>query len=220
MRLLQIIKHKWQRRLFRIIIGFAILILVYKSIFLPRLLSFGASKEEFDMILPGDEVVQSKDYKNTLAITVNKPPSAVWPWIAQMGLNKGGFYSYTLLENMFGCKLYNADRIHPEWQNPKPGDYEGVCQSAVNKNMPGWIVAIVQPSKSFVWKGQEGEWMMGLYIDSINSHSSRLLTRMLYKSPEKFSISWWMEKCWFEWAHCVMQNGMINGIKERAERRG
>jgi hypothetical protein len=118
---------------------------------------------------------------------------------------------------MFGCDLQNADRIHPEWQNPQPGYHEGVCQSAVNRNMPGWIIAIVENGKSLVWKGQGGEWMMGTYIDSTDEHTSRLITRMLYKSPKEFTFSWWLDKVWFEWAHCLMQRGMIRGIKKRAE---
>jgi hypothetical protein len=217
MHLSQFIKSKWQRKIIRVTAVLIVLLFVYNVFLFPALLGMGATKAEFNRSMPGDELVTSKDYKNTLAITVEKSPSAIWPWIAQMGVDKAGFYSYTWLENMFGCELKNADKIHPEWQNPQEGYYEGVCKSAMDKNMPGWRIAIVEPDKSFVWKGEQGEWMMGVYIDSIDANTSRLITRMLYKSPEKFTSSWWLDKVWFEWAHCLMQRGMIRGIRRRAE---
>jgi hypothetical protein len=214
----QFIKSKWQRRIIRATIVLIMLLLVYNMFIFPALLRIGATKAEFHRRMPGDELVKFKDYKNTLAVTVKKSSSEIWPWVAQMGVNKAGFYSYTWLENLFGCELKNADEIHPEWQNPQTGYYEGVCKSAMKNNMPGWRIAIVNPDRSFVWKGEQSEWMMGVYIDSVDTNTSRLITRMLYRSPRKFSFSWWLDKVWFEWAHCIMQKGMISGIKKRAER--
>ena len=212
-----LVKHKWQRRIVRIPIILIVVAIVYAFLILPALLRLGATQYEFSSHRPGDELLRSIDYKNTLAVSVRKPPAEIWPWVAQMGLNKGGFYSYTWLENLFGCNLRNADKIHPEWQHPQLGYYEGVCESAVNKNMPGWRVAVVEPGRSLVWRGEQGEWMMGVYIDSVDQSKSRVITRMLYKSAARFSGSWWLEKLWFEWAHCIMQRGMIRGIKKRAE---
>ena len=77
---------------------------------------------------------------------INAPPKAVWPWIAQIGDTRGGYYSYTFIENQVGAitgaedynVIYiNADRIHPEWQNPQPG--EQLIQSVlkVREIVPG-----------------------------------------------------------------------------------
>lgn len=209
---------KWQRILFRIALISLIIAIVYSLFIFPSLIRWGATKEEFNNSLPGDELIKNKEYKNTLAVTVHATPSQIWPWIVQMGQHRAGFYSYTWLENLFGCKLHNADSIHSEWQNTTAGYYECVCQSAKKKNMPGWIVAIIEPDKSFVWKGKEGEWMMGLYIDSVDANTSRLLTRQQFKMPSAWSVSWILEKVWFGWAHCLMQHGMITGIKKRVEK--
>jgi hypothetical protein len=211
--------HKrWQRRLLRIGMTILVIFIVYNFIILPRLLRWGATKEEFNRSLPGDEWVQQKDYKNTLAVTVNTPASAIWPWVAQMGLHKAGLYTYTWLENMFGCKLHNADRIHPEWQNPKAGEIEPVCKSQEGKPNSGWLVVYAEPNKMLVWRGMnDAQWMMGIYIDSIDDHTSRLITRQQFKSQAAWSKAWWIEKLWFEWAHSVMQHGMISGIKKRVE---
>jgi hypothetical protein len=55
------------------------------------------------------------------AIEVEAPRDAVWPWLAQIGQDRGGFYSYEWLENLAGCRMRNAERIHPEWQPARSG---------------------------------------------------------------------------------------------------
>ncbi len=209
---------KWQRRTLRTVIIIFIAAIAYNLFILPPLLRWGATQQEFDRTLPGDELIKTKEYKNTLAVTVHASPSQIWPWVVQMGVHKAGFYSYTWLENLFGCKRQNADYIHTEWQNTRPGYYECVCHSAEKKNMPGWIVTIIEPNKSFVWKGQEDEWMMGVYIDSIDENTSRLITRQQFKMPCRWTTNWALEKVWFGWAHCLMQHGMITGVKKRVEK--
>ncbi|HEU5035603.1 MAG TPA: SRPBCC family protein [Nocardioides sp.] len=56
------------------------------------------------------------------SIRIAAPPERVWPWVAQIGQERGGFYSYTWLENLLGCEITNADRVHEEWQHPGVGD--------------------------------------------------------------------------------------------------
>lgn len=72
--------------------------------------------------LPGDELAPYPAIQSTRAITIAAPPSAVWPWIVQMGQGRGGLYSYERLEKMAGSQIRNANRITPEWQNLKAGD--------------------------------------------------------------------------------------------------
>jgi hypothetical protein len=182
------------------------------------LMHWGSTTIERNKYYPGDSIVPAPGMMTTIAITIDKPPSAIWPWIVQMGLNKGGFYSYTWLENMFGCKLHNANTIHPEWQNTREGDIEPVCSAALKKQMPGWVVVTLIPNEAFVYKiTSDSTWTMGYYIDSINTSQSRLITRMRYNSRKTF----WdqiVDKVWMEWAHCIMQRGSITGIKERSEK--
>jgi len=197
---------------------FAVLVIGYALFLRSFLMHWGSTKIERDKYYPGDSIVVAACTTTTIAITIDKPPSAIWPWIVQMGLNKGGFYSYTWLENMFGCKLRNAQTIHPEWQNTREGDIEPVCDAAVRKEMPGWIVATLIPNKAFVYKiATDSTWTMGYYIDSVNSSQSRLITRMRYSAGKKF-MDEMIDKAWMEWAHCIMQRGSIKGIKKRSER--
>lgn len=72
--------------------------------------------------LPGDDLVPDPTASATHGITIAAPPEAVWPWIAQLGQDRGGFYTYTWLENLVGCDMANADHIVPAWQHPSVGD--------------------------------------------------------------------------------------------------
>jgi hypothetical protein len=198
-------------------LAFFLLLLCYGFFIRSLLMHWGATATEINRSYPGDNFITDPGYENILAITINRPPSRVWPWLAQMGLDKAGFYSYTWLENMFGCDLHNADEIHAEWQFLKVGDRECVCREAERKQMGGWLVMTVESPKMLVYRSvADSSWMMGFYIDSVNAHRSRLITRMRYVSPHKF-WSYIADKACMEWVHCVMQRGTLNGIKQRAE---
>lgn len=66
--------------------------------------------------LPGDDLIPSPRWSWTHGIDIDAPPAAVWPWVAQIGADRGGFYSYQWLENLAGCRLRNAEAVHPEWE--------------------------------------------------------------------------------------------------------
>ena len=84
--------------------------------------NWGTTKEECDTALPGDELVDQPAVQTTEGIWIDAPAAAVWPWLVQMGQDRGGMYSYEKLENLVGLKHRNADRIHPEWQQLAVGD--------------------------------------------------------------------------------------------------
>lgn len=76
---------------------------------------WGVSAEVAARRYPGDELIEEPLWGWTHGIEVNASSSDVWPWVAQIGADRGGFYSYQWLENLAGCKLRNAESIHPEW---------------------------------------------------------------------------------------------------------
>ena len=76
-------------------------------------LRWGATDEECDTALPGDDLIANPDLVATRAITVPAAAEQVWPWIAQLGQGRGGFYSYDALENLVGCNIHSADQIGP-----------------------------------------------------------------------------------------------------------
>src|SRR5690349_17821010 len=72
---------------------------------------WGATDDEVAMPLPGDDLMEYASANH--AITIDAPPDAVWPWLVQIGQDRGGFYSYTWLENSILAHIHNAEEVHP-----------------------------------------------------------------------------------------------------------
>ena len=82
-----------------------------------RCLHWGATPDEIVMVMPGDLLLESPDLVATRAIEIGAPPSAIWPWLMQMGSGKGGVYTYDWIENLFGLNMHSADEILPQFQD-------------------------------------------------------------------------------------------------------
>jgi hypothetical protein len=76
---------------------------------------WGFTKAQAAEPRPGDELVASPRWGWTHAVEIERPAEDVWPWIAQIGADRAGFYSYEFLENLAGCGIRNAQTIHDEW---------------------------------------------------------------------------------------------------------
>jgi len=91
---------------------------LYFSVVWPWSSRWGATHEEVLQKLPGDELVANPSVVATKAITINAPPQAVWPWLMQLGVDRGGMYSYLWVENwLLHLNVTNSDAIHSEWQD-------------------------------------------------------------------------------------------------------
>jgi hypothetical protein len=84
--------------------------------------NWGATKEECRMTLPGDELVKAPSVQTTEAVSIDATVDEVWPWVVQIGQDRGGLYSLQALQNLVGLRSHNAERIHPEWQQLNAGD--------------------------------------------------------------------------------------------------
>jgi hypothetical protein len=107
------------------------------------MVSIAASRSEQRRPMPGDRLVREPMFTVTHAITINAPPDRIWPWLAQMGSLRGGWYSYDSLDN--GGRR-SADHIVAEYQQIAPGD--------ILPSLPGardaFIVAAVVPPHDLV----------------------------------------------------------------------
>jgi hypothetical protein len=83
----------------------------------PRLLHWGASDEEVAGPFPGSDVVPGGRRGATMAVTINAPPDQVWPWLVQLGGDRGGWYSWDHLDN--GGRP-SAREVHPRVAKPHP----------------------------------------------------------------------------------------------------
>lgn len=104
----------------------------------PKMLHWGATKEEVEAPFPPDLIPYGKRI-SVMATTLDVPPSRIWPWLLQMGYDKGGWYSWDLLDNLGKA---SENRIHSEWQNIKLGD---VLYGP--KEMPVFEVVALEPHR-------------------------------------------------------------------------
>ena len=174
---------------------------VYAGVVRPRLQHWGATAEEQQRHLPSD-LPDRPLSTATRAVTVDAPPQEVWRWLVQIGQDKGGFYSYDWLENLAGCRLRTATRVHPEWQEVHAGDpltlFPGVATRFTE----------VEPPHALVIEG----W--GAYVVEPNEDgTSRLLARS-HVDREPRALAYYLG---IELPHAVMERRMLLGIKERAE---
>lgn len=130
-----------------ILVGIGILAVIVMFALLPWMDKWGATDDEITASFSGDELVPSPRLLYTRAVTVTAAPEQIYPWIVQLGADKGGMYSYTWLETLIQCPQSNADRIHEEWQDLKVGDKVLMCKSDMP---PGYEVAIIEPNRAIV----------------------------------------------------------------------
>jgi hypothetical protein len=168
----------------------------------PWLLHWGATAEERSKTLPGDELVDRPGIQTTRAVTVEAPVEQVWPWLAQIGQDRGGFYSYEWLENLAGCNMRNADRVHSEWQQRRVGE------TVLLHPASGLKLVRFDPPLVYAF---EGGWY---FVLEQEDGRTRVLARGRYQRG-LVSVAYGLL---LEIPHFVMERKMLLGIKERAER--
>ena len=93
------------KRLATVLAGGVVGAAVYAGWIRPHHLRWGSSPRERERIWAGDEFMPEPVARATRVVTVHAPAEIVWSWVAQMGQDRGGFYSYTALENAVGAKM-------------------------------------------------------------------------------------------------------------------
>jgi hypothetical protein len=189
----------------------------YVLIARPRQLRWGATDAEFNESLPGDDLIANAALSATRAITIRASASQVWPWIAQLGQERGGFYSYDWLENLARCDIHSADRIVPEWQDIVVGDEVKLAPEV------GLVVASVEAGRSLVLRGgfpmgnvappYDFTWAFALRDEP--DETTRLLVRERYAYTRPWARLV-VEPA--EAVSFVMTQKMLRGIRDRAER--
>jgi hypothetical protein len=183
--------------------------------------NWGATKAECQMLLPGDTLVADPAIQTTEAVYIDAPVIGVWPWLLQMGQDRGGFYGCEGLKNLAGLGHHDADRVHPEWQQLAVGD-------VVRLAPEGWIglphgvtlsVAEIAPEKYLVLDAtrEDLSWnaVWSFHLQPHWEDRVRLLTRAriaLRHPGEVFAM---------ELVRPVIAlgtRGLLLGIKHRVER--
>jgi len=184
---------------------------VYCAFVRPVILQWGASAREAGAHLAGDELAPFAS--STRAITINAPRRAVWQWLVQLGADRGGFYSYTVLENLLGYETGNVIHLVPRFQGMRvgrivpstPGPHPGSPDERWS-----WQVVRVDPGKSFVLRG----WGAFVLQDA-GPGKTRLIVRTHgWDTPTLASE---IKYFFMMPLHYIMERRMLMGIKARAE---
>ena len=173
---------------------------------------WGATASELSRVMAGDSLLEELTYSGTMAITINAPPEKVWPWLVQIGYQRGGLYSYDWLDRLFGfLDRPSAIRILPEFQHLAVGDRIPMGQG------PSWPVAVVEPPQALVLDmrntgGLDWVWQFGLY--AVDGNRTRFVTRSQVGTRTVLArlMTYAIEPAGF-----IMTRRMLLGIRERAE---
>ena len=190
------------------VVAGAAAIVTYLLFIRPRTPRWGATDEEVERTMPGDEVVEHPNFIATNAITIEAPPEEVWPWIVQIGSGRAGFYGYDWLDN---AGKPSAREIVPDLQHIEVGE---LIPFQPNTKMGMWI-------KDFEWE----RWM--LWWDK-KGRSTRVW--LLYPQGERHTRLITRLRMRYAWTSATgfyyllgdsgdtrIMRKVLLGIKERAE---
>ena len=181
---------------------------LYRSLLRGPILTWGATRDEAQRRLPGDALLEPADGMATRAITIEAPPSAVWPWIAQMGPSpRGGAYTYDWIENLLGLNMHSADHVLPDFQHPQVGDGFGYGPHQMSFKR-------VEPERVLAAQSSDGNWVWTFVIEETQDGSTRLISRNRFRLPRLKDRIGMIP---MEPASLVMERKMLRGIKQRAE---
>lgn len=192
---------------------------VYRRWIAPRHRTWGATPAEATESLPGDDLLPPSAPAVTHAITIDAPPSAVWPWLVQMGQGRAGFYTYDWLERLVGADIRNADRIVPAWQDLSAGDVVRLAPEDYAFGTPASYptVAECDPERALVLLSATDppSYSWAFVLRDRGDGTTRFVVRM--RSHPAMGYGGRLAASLWDLAHFVMERGMLRGVKRRAE---
>lgn len=182
---------------------------------------WGATPAERTKVLPGDDLIPDVGSQSTMAITINAPPSAVWPWLVQMGCNRAGWYSYDFVDN---GGVASATRIRPEFQDIAVG----YVIPADPRGTVGFPVLLVDEARALVlgkvvdtverrpleFPGVRGRVVWSFVLEEPVDGATRLVVRTRHEP--QLLLERVVGPLWGV-AHAIMQRKQLRSIKHRVE---
>ena len=138
-----------------------------------------------------------------------RPPEDIWPWLAQWGWNRAGFYSYDLLDNL---GRPSARQVFPQFQGLAVGDW--VPMGGKPTPATAYRVTRLEPGTLMLWEKPGGTWLW--LLEPAGTGSTRLITRLRsrYDWAKPAIVT---ELILMEIGDPFMMRKCLLGIKERAE---
>lgn len=202
----------------------------------PTMLRWGTEGDEATEPLPGDDLVPNPRIQSTRAINIDAPPERVWPWIVQMGIYRGGFYTHDRVERlMFHARYvegrHSATRIHPELQDLEVGDlvpygggvYARVTQLEPNRHLVAGEAFVLRPLPGnrtrllirYRGTGYLSEAFEGVAADA--PATTKAIGFAARHVPGAMLLARAVDVFIGDPLHHCMEVGVLRGTKERAE---
>ena len=160
--------------------------------------------------MPGDDIIDDIAYLATRAITIDAPPTAVWPWLVQVGCLRAGYYADDLLDNLGHP---SARQILPEFQCLEIGQW--VPMSPTPTDTTAFKVAAFETNEWLLWQQPLSTWSWKL--TDIPEGRTRLVTRLRIHLDWKHPAVSLFSVVLNEFGDYPMMRRMLLGIRERAE---
>ncbi len=144
---------------------------------------WGTTSSDLTRVMAGDGLLVNPTYSGTMAVVVDAPPEDIWPWLVQIGYQRGGLYSYDWLDRLFGyLDRPSATRILPEFQHLAVGDRIPLGRG------PSWPVAAIEPNRALVLDmrnmgGFDWVWQFGLY--TISENRTQVVSRSRVRTQDR-----------------------------------
>jgi hypothetical protein len=206
--------------------GGALIIAAFLSPFLRRTRShWGLSRELAERSYPGDELVPLPRTSFTHGVEIEAPADRAWQWVAQIGADRGGFYSYQWLENLVGCEVQNAEIVHPEWE-AKVGQSLVLHPGPEAPRLP--IVGVERGRYVLAFAGEDRQardagkpwsavsWLF--FVEPVGERRCRVISRYRAACSDDVATRLAYGPTLLEPVSFVMDRRMLLGIKQRAER--
>jgi hypothetical protein len=178
-------------------------------------LSIRGTPSERSRELPGDEFIPNPRTSVTHGITIKEPPSKIWPWLAQMGADRAGWYAYDFVDN---GRRPSANQILPEFQNVKVG--------TVFPALPGardvFVVVRCDEHHALVlsWRSVSRTYFTtwAFVLEQPQQNVTRLIVRgRVGPQYHPYGLPLWLTRVVAPLVHGVMERKQLWGIKRRAE---
>ena len=166
---------------------------------------------------PGDNIISNPEMHYNRVKLINAPPSVVFPWMLQLGKERGGWYLPSSFERFIPTSKRASRQINPNWTALSVGD--AVKDYGFKRGKDISIVAEIVPNRSLVYKSERygTTFTWALIVDAKGNERSevrlRFRGRIQRKGWSRAALVW--IGGWLDWATTAP---MLAGLKERAER--
>ena len=171
--------------------------------------SVSASPADLARALPGDGLVPAADVVMDRAFDLTAPPETVWPWFAQLGKRRAGWYLPRAVERLLPVRRRALRHLDPGL----------VAEARIGQGIPDWggrharfEMAVVEPPHALVHTTRrghtDGSWAIVLTPYDEGTHVQLRLRLSPVRRP-------WLAHTLGELVDAATVAGLAAGLRER-----